>query len=110
VFRNSKLLGVEVDRKPTLREHLKSNGRGPGENRQLVVTHEPVEVQDFRRSTNHFGGIYGIYLKFILHIEKPKDVNMQPVGFANTRISTDEYAQKSPRSLLKSTNQGSRGF
>ena len=30
--------------------------------------------------------------------EKLKDVNMQPVGLANTRISTD-YVQKPPQSL-----------
>ena len=42
-----------------------------GENRQLV-TDEPVEfekqlvkVQDFRNITDHFRGIYGIYLKLI---------------------------------------------
>jgi hypothetical protein len=35
-----------------------------GENQQLV-TDEPVEVQDFRRLTNHFRGIYGICLKLI---------------------------------------------
>jgi hypothetical protein len=78
-----------------------------GENRQLVVTDEPIEVQD---SPDHFIGIYGIYLQFILRTEKPEVVNMQPVGLANTRISTDEYAQKSPRSLLKSTNPCSGGF
>ena len=31
-----------------------------GENRQLV-TNEPVEVQDCRKITHHFRGIYGIY-------------------------------------------------
>ena len=48
-----------------------------GENRQLVID-EPVEfekwlveVQDFRRITDHFRGIY---LK--INIAKPKDVNM----------------------------------
>jgi hypothetical protein len=35
-----------------------------GENRQLA-TDEPVEVQGFRRITDHFRGIYGIYLKLI---------------------------------------------
>ena len=33
---------------------------------------------------------------------KSEDVIMQPVGLANTRIST-RYAQKSPRSLQEST-------
>ena len=26
---------------------------------------KPVEVQDFRRTTNHFRGIYETYLKFV---------------------------------------------
>jgi hypothetical protein len=34
------------------------------ENPQLV-TNEPVEVQDFRRITDHFRGVYAIYLKLI---------------------------------------------
>ena len=33
-----------------------------GKNRRLV-TDEPVEVDDFRRITDHFREIYGIYLK-----------------------------------------------
>jgi len=33
-----------------------------------------------------------------INIEKPKDVNMLPVGLKNTRISTN-YAQKSSRIL-----------
>jgi hypothetical protein len=32
------------------------------ENRQLV-TDVPVEVHGFRRNTDHFRGIYGMYLK-----------------------------------------------
>ena len=41
------------------------------ENRQLVTNEpvefekQPVEVQDFRRITDHFRGIHGIYLKLI---------------------------------------------
>jgi hypothetical protein len=35
-----------------------------GENRQ-VVTDKPVEVQDFRRTTDLFRGIYEIHLKLI---------------------------------------------
>jgi len=34
------------------------------ENQQLVKD-EPVEVGNFRRLTDHFGGIYRIYLKLI---------------------------------------------
>jgi hypothetical protein len=41
----------------------------------------------------------GIYPK-CFNKGKPKDVNMYPVGLANTRISTDYDAQKSPRSLV----------
>jgi hypothetical protein len=29
--------------------------------RWLLVIDEPVEVQDFRKITDHFRGIYGIY-------------------------------------------------
>jgi hypothetical protein len=47
----------------------------------------PVEAQHFRKITHHFSGICGIYLSLIK--EKPKDVNMQLVGFGNTRISTN---------------------
>jgi hypothetical protein len=41
------------------------------ENRQLVTDElvefekSPVEIQDFRRITDHFRGIYGIYLKLL---------------------------------------------
>ena len=35
-----------------------------GENRQLV-TDEPVEVQDYRKITDHFRGIYRIYPNLI---------------------------------------------
>ena len=50
------------------------------ENRQLVTDEpvefekEPVEVQDFKRITDHFRGIYGMYLKLIYI--KLEDVNM----------------------------------
>jgi hypothetical protein len=68
-----------------------------GEN-QLLLTDESVEVQDFWKSTNHFRGIYGIYLKLIK--KKSKVHNMQPVGLGNTSsIFTAYHAQKSPRTL-----------
>ena len=35
-----------------------------GKNR-LLVTDELVEVQDFKKTTDHFRGIYGMYLKLI---------------------------------------------
>ena len=44
-----------------------------GENRPLV-TDEPVEVQDLKKITNHFRGMYEICLKLIK--ETPKDHNM----------------------------------
>ena len=30
-----------------------------------VVTYEAVEVQDLRKDTDHFRGIYGIYLELV---------------------------------------------
>ena len=42
-----------------------------GENRPLVTDEpvelekQPVEVQDFMKSTDHFQGIYGKYLKLV---------------------------------------------
>ena len=51
------------------------------ENGQLVTDEPvefekwPVEVPDFRRITDHFRGMNGIYLIF-LFIEEPKGVNM----------------------------------
>ena len=69
------------------------------ENRQLV-TNEPVEVvQDCRKITLPI-----IFEEFIeeytpISQRKLEDVNMLPVGLANTQISTN-YAQKSPRSTV----------
>jgi len=51
-----------------------------GENRQLVTNEPvefekyPVEVQDCRKITDHFRGIYRIYPNLING--KPEDVNM----------------------------------
>ena len=73
-----------------------------GKNQQLVTDEpiefekQPVEVQDCRKNSEHFREIYSICPNLIK--KKPKDVNMQLVGLANLRISTN-YAQKSPRSL-----------
>jgi hypothetical protein len=39
-----------------------------GENRQLV-TDEPAEVQEFKRITDHFKGIYRLYRNLITKIE-----------------------------------------
>jgi hypothetical protein len=35
---------------------------------------------------------------------KPEDVNLEPVGHANIRMISTDYAQKSPRSLLLPTS------
>jgi hypothetical protein len=40
-----------------------------------------------------------------IYTKKTKDVNMQLVALANTRIPTD-YAQKSPRSLVSTFGHG----
>ena len=51
-----------------------------GENRLLVadepveIETQPVEVQDFKKITDHFRGLYGIYRKSIK--EEPSDHNM----------------------------------
>ena len=71
-----------------------------GQNRQLVTDEpvefekEPAEIQDYRKNTNHFRGIYRNIPQFNERI--PEDVNMSPVGLANTRISTGCYAHKPP--------------
>ena len=73
-----------------------------GENRQSVTDEpvefgkQPVEVQDCRKITDYFRGIYRIIPQF--NEGKPEDVDIEPAGLANTRISTD-YGQKSSRSL-----------
>ena len=69
------------------------------ENWQLV-TDEPVEVEvgDFRRITNHFRRICGIYLKSMKENRRTSTtcnrLDLQTLG-----ISTDYDAQKSPWSL-----------
>jgi hypothetical protein len=50
----------------------------------LLVTNEPVEVQDLRKITLHIRGTYRIYPQ--INKENP---NMLLVGLGNTRISTD---------------------
>ena len=75
------------------------------ENRQLV-TDEPVEfekytveVQDCRRITDHFRGIYRIVSNLIKENWRMSTCH-QLVGLANTGTSTGGYAQKSARSLI----------
>ena len=61
----------------------------------------PVEVQDYcRKITNHLRIIYRIFPKLIKENRWMSTCN-QPVGLANTRISTSN-AQKSPQSLIPS--------
>ena len=69
-----------------------------GENRQLV-TNEPVEVQDYRKITNHFREIYRIQPNLIK--ENRRKWTSNRLDFAHIRISTD-YAQKHPQSLYHS--------
>ena len=80
-----------------------------GKKRRLVADEpvefkkQPVEVQEFRKFTDHFRGIYWIYLKWMK--AKPEDVNMWPVKFRITRILTDSnlYAQKQTSGALLQT-------
>ena len=67
---------------------------------RLSLRKNRLEVQDFRKPTDHFRGIYGIYCKVIQN--SSKDHNTQPVGLENTRILTG-YAQKSSRAMLQIT-------
>ena len=67
-------------------------------NRQLVTNEpvefekQPVEVHGSRKITDRFKGIYRIYAHLIKETQRVATCN-QPVGLANTRISTG-YAQK----------------
>ena len=64
-----------------------------GKNWQIVLT-EPIEIQDCKEITDHLRGIYRPYPNLIKENRRMSTWN-QPVGLANTRMSTD-YAQKSP--------------
>ena len=63
-----------------------------GENRQLVTDEpvefrkQPVEVQDYRKITDHFRGIYRIYPNSMKKNRRMSTCKL--VGLANTRIST----------------------
>ena len=48
--------------KPSL---VSSNAQINGRENRPLVTDEPVEVQDFTKTTDNFRGIYGIYLNLI---------------------------------------------
>ena len=56
---------------------------------------QPVEVEDCWKITHHFRGIYRIYPYLMKENQRMSTCN-QPVGLANTRISTSYYAQKTP--------------
>ena len=71
-----------------------------GENR-LLVTDEPVEVQDCRRITDHFRGIYRIFpilLKEHRRMSTCNRLDLQTLGSQPLIL-----AQKSPRSLVENT-------
>jgi len=67
-----------------------------GEN-WLLVTDEPVEVQDFRKITNFFGGIYRTFHNLIKENRKMSTCNR--LVLETLTISTD-HAQKSPWTLI----------
>ena len=75
------------------------------ENRPLI-TWEPVEAHDFRKTADRFWRICGIYLKFVK--KNRKNTTCNRLDLETTRISTD-YAQKRPRiqSLEREMNLGS---
>ena len=78
---------------------IRKTGAMIGKNRQLVTNEPvefeewPVEVQDLRKITDPFRGIYRIYPNLVKENQRMPTCN-QPVGLANTRISTGGYAQK----------------
>ena len=66
-----------------------------GENQQLV-TNEPVEVEDCRKITNHFRGIYSVYPKFTKGNQRVSTchrLDLQTLG------SRPVMPKNSPRSL-----------
>jgi hypothetical protein len=74
------------------------------ENRQLV-TYEPVEfefVENCKKFTDHFRGIYRIHPNLIKKNRRMSTCNHRLDMQINTRISTD-YAQKSLLSLIPSS-------
>ena len=66
------------------------------ENR-LLVTDQPVEVQDYRKLTDQFRENYGIYFKLIKKNRKIATWNW--LDLVNTRFWID-HAQKSPQTLV----------
>ena len=71
------------------------------ENRPLVTDepiefeNQPIEVQDFKKITHHFRGIYGIYFKLLTKNRKITACNQLDLE------TLDSYAQESPWALSK---------
>ena len=68
---------------------------------------KPVEIEDFKKITHHFRGMYGIYPHVIK--KTPKEHNMHSVRLDNTRLSTD-CALKPPRTPAYESQRFMRGF
>jgi hypothetical protein len=54
------------------------------EENRLLVTDEPVEIQDFRKITVHFRGICGLYLKLFKknqNITTCDQLDLETLGF-----------------------------
>ena len=84
-----------------------------GENRQLVADRWSGWVWEIttrwrsRLQEKKLLIILEEFIEYRIQINqgKPKDVHMWPIRLANTRISTDDYAHKSPRSLKRITQK-----
>jgi hypothetical protein len=59
---------------------------------------KPVEVQDFRKITNQFGGIHGIFLTSMTENRKDNKISLvwYRFGLGNTRLLTAHAPKISP--------------
>ena len=80
-----------------------------------VVADEPVgfekqlvEVHCFRKITDRFGGICGIYLGLVVKSQKITTCN--PIGLGNTRILTDGAQNLSRRLIIKTWFRACEGL
>lgn len=64
----------------------------PNEENLLLVTDKLVEVQEWRKITGHYRGIYGIYLKLVQKPERSKHVT----GWSWKHLDFDRHAQNLP--------------
>ena len=74
-----------------------------GENRQLFVTNEPVEVQDCKKITDHFRGICGIYFNLIKENRRMSTCNrldLQALG--SQPVMPKNLPDRWPRPWLRS--------